>query len=413
MRHPRGERLSPGVALPLARAAWMAAQGLAAPAAGEVDVASLVANTGWLRTLGGAEAYLAVNARAPGLSVATVNTSLASGALRALPSARGCLYALPGAHAGLALRFAASLARKRTVRDLEKVGVDAVEQAQVAAAVVAALAAGPLGTDGLRAALKGQLRSLGELGTKHGIASPLPPVVRLLEFDGRVARRIAAGLDEDRYLWSLPDADVFAGTPDEDDAVGLAAALLRVWLPHAGPATLDEFAEWSGAGKRDCRAAAERVGVEWWEVEELGPAMVLAGTPIPAAPVPEDHVVFLGSLDNYTANRAAARFMVAREDWSRRTTNFGARGEPPTFADARWASQRHIVRGGVIVGTWEYDPDAQIVRWGTWRTHDRLPEMQAHAERVGALLRDEVGHGLVFSLDSAAEQRKRLATIPP
>jgi hypothetical protein len=396
--------------LPQARAIWLACQGLAAPLGGAP--AALVERTGWLRTLGGAEGYLALLARAPGMSLATMDAALQADDLQVLPAARACMYVLPRAHAALGLRVAASLSRKRLLRDFEKVEVPPAEQTAVQAAVLDVLAAGPRSTDALRAALPaGTIRSLGELGKKHGISSTLPAALRLLELDGRIHRRPVTRIDSERYAWHLPTGDIFAGAPAESDAVGLAEALLRVFLAQFGPATLDEFVEWSGMAKREARAGAERVAAQTVAIESLGAALVLPGTLPPTPPEPDpDHVVFLASLDNYVVVRAGARLLADAEHHTRPIGTFGTRGQ--TLGEARMADSRFVVRGGRLVGLWEYDPDTKHVVWGCWNPRDTHASMAAHAQRVGAFLREQLGHGLVFSLDSVGEQRKRLAALP-
>lgn len=57
---------SPQITLARARAHWHARTGLAAPLSGDPD--EVVARTGWVRTPGGADVYLAMRARVPGLS---------------------------------------------------------------------------------------------------------------------------------------------------------------------------------------------------------------------------------------------------------------------------------------------------------------------------------------------------------
>ncbi len=396
------------VTLGQARGAWLTAQGLCEPVGGSLW--GMVAATGWLRTLGGAEAYLALRARRPGVTVVEVNAALQSGELRVTPCARGCMYAVPAAQAPWGIRFAASLARKRMLKELAKAGVTPDERERLAARVLAELTGAPRSTDGLRASLKGEIRSLGELGKKIGISSPLPSVLRLLEFDGGIERRPITGLDSERYEWRVGQGDPFADVPDEADTIALTEGMLRFWLPQAGPATLDEFAEWSGASKKDARAAAERVGVRSVTVAELGPAMMIPGGALPAQEPDPEHVAFLGSMDNYVANRMVARHLVAPGHLGRPASRFGSGDKP--FAEGGHASGRFVVRGGLLVGLWEYDPDAKLVRWGTWKEEDRRASMQSCADDLGAMLATELGHGMVFSLDNVEDQRGRLGRVP-
>ncbi|MSQ02162.1 MAG: hypothetical protein EXR71_09755 [Myxococcales bacterium] len=250
----------------------------------------MVAATGWLRTLGGAEAYVAVRARRSRVSVLELNAALQSGELRVIPCARGCMYAVPADQAPWGLRFAASLTRNRIRKELDTVGVTPNERERLAGRVLSELMRAPCSTDGLRGTLKGEVRGLGELGKKFGMSSPLPGVLRLLEFDGKIQRRPVGGIDNERYQWRAELVDPFAAVPDEADAIALTAGMLRFWLPHAGPATLDEFVAWSGASKTMARAAAERVGVRGLNVVGLGSAMMMPDAVLasqePAPPPP-------------------------------------------------------------------------------------------------------------------------------
>ncbi|MCA9537554.1 MAG: winged helix DNA-binding domain-containing protein [Myxococcales bacterium] len=142
--------------------------------------------TGWLRTLGGIDAYLALRARLPEFSMAEVHAAIAAGELRVSPAARGCIYLVPQADLALALRMADLLSRRRNARELEKVGVPESEIEAIGDAVLAALDA-PLTTAEVRKALPdGLVRSLGAVGKKVGLSSPLPSALRALDFAGHI-----------------------------------------------------------------------------------------------------------------------------------------------------------------------------------------------------------------------------------
>lgn len=57
-----------GLRLAQARAHWVRCQGLDAPVGGPIE--EVVARTGWVRTLGGVDVYLATFARVPGMTQA-------------------------------------------------------------------------------------------------------------------------------------------------------------------------------------------------------------------------------------------------------------------------------------------------------------------------------------------------------
>src|SRR5262245_21809882 len=68
----------------------MRAQGLDHPRAEALP--DLVARTGFIRTLGGVDGYLALLARHPDLQLTEVDRAVSSGALRVTPAVRGCIY---------------------------------------------------------------------------------------------------------------------------------------------------------------------------------------------------------------------------------------------------------------------------------------------------------------------------------
>ncbi|HEX8106863.1 MAG TPA: hypothetical protein VF516_04000, partial [Kofleriaceae bacterium] len=60
-----------------ARALWWHKQALAGT--GKQPLAALIGDSGWLRTLGGADAYLAARARRPGMTRAELDAAIAAG----------------------------------------------------------------------------------------------------------------------------------------------------------------------------------------------------------------------------------------------------------------------------------------------------------------------------------------------
>lgn len=405
------------VSLDQARAYWFARQGLAVPASAAEAPAEVVARTGWLRTVGGADGYIAAHARrADGVDTrADLDAAAARRDLVLTPAVRGCIYIVPRRDAGLALAAAAAQARARTVADAAKAGVAAAELADVGAAVVEALAGGPLSTDGVRRALPdGVVRGLGEAGKRVGVSSPLPPALRLLEFDGRIVRQPEGDrLDTERYRWHLADGP--AG-PSALDGDGLARALAERFFAFAGPATRDDFATWSGLPKRDVDAALTAaagalapVAVDGYAETAWMPAADLADL---VAAGPSDRVALLGFEDNFTALHGPIGTVVAPRHHDVVVEQWGRLG-PTRLGEARHAHRRAIVAGGAVAGWWEYDPAAGAVVTATF---EPLPAAQSAAlaraaDDVGRLLRDDLGHGRMSSIDSEASVAERAASV--
>src|SRR5689334_20803143 len=77
-----------------ARAHWWNRQLLGGLAGG--SLAEAIGASGWLRTLGGVDVYLAARARRPAMKRADLDRLVDLGELRVAPAARGCIYLVPG-----------------------------------------------------------------------------------------------------------------------------------------------------------------------------------------------------------------------------------------------------------------------------------------------------------------------------
>src|SRR5262249_43261233 len=135
-----------------ARQAFLLAQGL--PPRADAPLRPTLERTGFVRTLGGIDAYLALRARVPSVRRADIDALVASGEARVVPAARGCMYVVAKRDVPLALRFADALSRPRVLREYDKAGIRASEIDELGRAVVAVLGTrGALTTDALKKAL--------------------------------------------------------------------------------------------------------------------------------------------------------------------------------------------------------------------------------------------------------------------
>src|SRR5215813_7243327 len=131
------------------RAWWSHRQGLDGSLQG-ASAASVLEQTGWARSVGGAGPYLTLFARA-GLSREAVDAAVASLAIHELPAARGCTYVVPASDFSLAL--AAGEGFDSEIKVAEKLGVTAKEIDRLCDRIVDALGSGPKDPDELRAAV--------------------------------------------------------------------------------------------------------------------------------------------------------------------------------------------------------------------------------------------------------------------
>lgn len=378
---------------------------------------TIVARSGFVRTLGGCDAYLALRARQRTLHRGEVDTAVDRAELQVVPAARGCMYLVPRASVPLCLRFAEQMSKLRAAREQEKAGIRKGEIDDVAAAAVATLRQhGPLTTDALRKAMPdGTVRSLGEQGKKVGISSPLPGALRQLEFAGRVERTPeGARLDTERYLWRLPQKDPFAGSKVPEDPVQLHAQMLARFVEHAGVATLAEFCTWSGLSQRDAKAALPHAphvptlldgGIEaiacarTEDLLRLGNAVRAVAAFLPF----EDNLVHLYGGPGHLVDPQFHELAVP--SWGREAS--------VRLGTAPHLSLRGLIADGRLCGFWEYDPDAHLAVPHCFHLPSKAAQLQIEelSASVTTFLRDEIGHGHSFSLDTDDELRKRLGQL--
>lgn len=395
------------------RSVWFARQGLGpASANASLPIAKSVAKSGWLRTLGGGDVYIAARARRSGMRRAELDDATASHALRVLPAVRGCIYLVPEEHADVALRFAEGIWKRRTDRDLVKVGATWKELEALATAVRAALEKGPLSTDALRRALpKDAVKSLGELGKKIGMSSLLPVAIRMLEFRGEVERRLEGGrLDTDRYLWQRAVAPApEAGQPVHHEAQ-LLDSIAKIFFSQMGPATLSSFADWAGVTQTEATAAVRRVGLAPIAIEGQRELAYVDEDGLPALDQPAtfgDHVTFLSFEDNLIVPHGGPGLFAAPRHHALEVHSWGT-SRPVTLGDAKHLATRTILVGDAIAGFWEFDPDAQeLVTWMFDQDHALRDHVEAEATAFARFLFEEVGHARSFSLDTDDSVRER------
>ncbi len=396
------------------RADWATRQGLGDPRpAHPVD---LITERGWPRTLGGAEAYLSVMARSGPLQGSTLDDAVEAGELWVLPAARGCIYVVPRVDVPLALRWGWLTAKRRTDLDVTKAGTSWEEIEGIATVCFEVLQTQELSTQKLRRALPdGTVRSLGERGKKVGMSSPMPLALRLLESRGRIRRVQATGrLDKETYAWRVLETSPFEGVDLAEDTAGLAVEIGRRFLQHSGPATRKELAAWSGCGQRDAKAALEALGAVVVDVEGANPK-----DPFHVLPDEVDSVgqgdpggwALVPMIDPWTDYRSLLTYLADSADHDREFRVGGARTKPLHALKTVW--QRVLVYQGRLAGLWEYDPEAESVVAGLFRdvSSSELVGLEERMEEVTRFLRDDLGHGRSFSLDTSKSMMGRVAVV--
>ncbi|MCP3098908.1 winged helix DNA-binding domain-containing protein [Myxococcus sp. K15C18031901] len=403
------------ISLDRARAHWLRTQGLAEPLS--LSLEALVGATGWVRTLGGADVYLALAARAPDMKRADLDRAVEASRLQVIPAVRGCIYLVPGSEVALTLRVAEAQYRKRAEREHAQSGIEPRELVDVGEAVLVALRKGPLSTDALRKALPaGVVRSLGEAGKKAGISSTLPPALRHLEFEGKVERSLEGGrLDTERYLWRLPARSPFAGAKVPADVEERNARLAALFFRQFGPATVADFAAWAGFSQREAKAAVERAALVPVEVEGLGAAAFVPEDAVAALGVevpPATSVSFLPAGDLYFAARGGPGRVTDPRHHSLQVPRWGS-AKDGTLGEVAHMSLRGVLDGDRLAGFWEFDAEEGEVLFHTFEplSPKRRKQFAARAAEVASFLEEEVGHARSFTLDTEASVAERAALI--
>jgi hypothetical protein len=398
----------PSVDLSRARAFWFHRQGLAAPLGGPID--KVVAATGWLRTLGGVDVYLAARARAPGLRRAELDAAVGDGRLRVSMAVRGCIYLVPVDEVPTLLAEVAPEWRKKAERDVAKVGASWKVVETTAAAVLEVLAGTELSTDAIRRALP-SIKSFGDVGKNVGLSSPLPLALRLLELDRRIERMPEGGrLDTERYVWRAPKRPL---PPAASDPQARRARIASAFFTHAGPARLADLQAWTCWSQRDTRAAIEGLDLAPVTVAGLGDALVhrrdldaLAVTPSRGA------IALLSFEDNYLTSHGGPGAVTDAAHHDVRVPQWGG-GGPGRLGDVRHVAHRTVVIDGVVAGMWEVDPRAGGAVWTPLAPLAKplADQVAARVDETARFLLAELGHARSFSLDTMEEVQSRADAI--
>ncbi len=391
-----------------ARNHWVRATGLADPVEGTLE--SLVESTGWARTLGGVDAYLALRARRPGLHRETVDQAVEDGSLLVSPAARNCNYVIPGSQRPWVLAEAEAIWAGTAPAQHGRAGLAEGEVSHTAEAVMETLTS-PMTTAEIRASLpEGVIRSLGDAGKKAGISSSLPPALRLLEFRDRIRRRTdGSRIDTEKYRWApVESPDPFSGSEEERRAL-----LAHSFATFCGPFTVAELASFAGIGRRDALAAIEAGELATVNVEALGEAYMLperADSIQDGEPIEETAVRLLGFEDSALVAHSPSAWFDPRHH-SREMPVWG-RGDH-TLGGASHLFMRTILCGNRMSGFWAWNPDEHRVEVAVLDkpTKSVKEALLGEVEAVSEFLNSEFGNARMTSIDSESTERARLDAL--
>lgn len=372
------------------------------------DLAATLEATGWLRTLGGIEAYIALHNRVDGATRAVVDQALATGAIRVMPAVRGCIYVVPERMSGYLLKLAEHLSRRRVETELQKLGCSLAELRGVGDAVLEILTAGALPTDQIRKkAPAGVIRGFGDVGKKLGVASSLPGALRELEFQGKIERVLETGrLDSERYLWRLSVKDRLSGTGD--DPLQWITAIGRSFWQHAAFADKADFAEWAGISQKDAKAVAVALQLVPVTVEGYGKEVYALPEALDER-APVDAPRLLSFEDNLYALHGGVGPFVDAEDRDVQVHGWGNGRALVTLGHAKHVESRTITTSGRIAGLWEWDAAKDEVVVQTLGDVDRAA-LDVERASLRTLIH-EIGHARSFSLDTDAHVQGRAGAL--
>jgi len=393
---PPAESLTPG----RLRAWSWHRQGLDGSLAG-CTAEQVFARAGWARSVGGANPYLTLFARA-GIRRAQVDADVQSHRILELPTARGCTYVLGRDDFAWALRLGRDPA-EASFKVVGRLGVDRGEIALLEEQVLHTLteAGVPLDPRQLKDELGDSVRNLGEEGKKKGAATTLPTALGILQATGRIRRVPATGrLDQQRYAYEPWD---LAPSTLSDEEV--RTELIRRYLGWTGGATFKQSQWFTGFTVAQSKAALAAVGaVEVPTAAGGDPLWMLpddvAGLAAFEEPA-EEQIQLLAGTDSLVLLRRNAAELLAGEDQHK-----PALGRLALQADL---PDHPILDRGRIIGLWQYDPAEE--RIAAWVFGEATPAVARRIAEVETWIKEDLGDFRAFSLDSPASRRKRIDAL--
>ncbi len=367
--------------------------------------ATVLSQSGWARSVGGANPYLTLFARA-GTARESADKSAAELQIQELPSARGCTYVLPAEDFALGLLVGQGFSGATEIATARKLGVEDAEIERLCQKVLDALSEGALDPAKLKEHAGGAVRNLGEEGKKRGLASTLPLALGRLQSSGEIRRVPVNGrLDQQRYAyvrWSpSPLSESKLGRPEA------YSELARRYFRWIGPASAANFQWFSGLGVGAAKAAISTLGLV--PLEEGSDLLMfpedrdlLRSFSTPKEP----QYRLVGSIDAIALHRRDVESLVDDADGGR--PMMGEKG-PQSVGGATDLVNHAILDRGRLIGLWEYDQPTGSIAWRSWIPAS--PELRAEVSRTERFVRDQLGDARSFSLDSPESRAPKIAAL--
>ena len=387
---------------PKLRGWWFHRQGLDGSLRG-ARPAEVLERAGWARSVGGANPYLTLFARAR-TARDVADAAAAKLDIHELPSARGCTYVLPARDYAVGLKVGEDAAAA-PMKVATKLGVTENEIEKLERAVLDALAKGDaLDPDAIREATGKASRNLGEEGKKKGVTTTLPLALGRLQARGEIRRVPVNGrLDQQRYKYAR-----WSPSPLAKYGKSLGEAyteLARRYFRWVGPATLAEFQWFSALGVKAAKEVVAPLDLVAVDDRLLLPDDVAAFNDF--EPPDEPCYALVSSLDAIAAARRNIVTLLDPRDNSRSVIVDSSEKAVGGLSDL---PSHAILDRGRIVGLWEFDADASRIAWGTFGVK-KTKQLTAAVEEMEVFVREELGDARSFSLDTPKSRAKRVAAV--
>lgn len=378
---------------------WWTRQGLDRSLSGKPP-AAILERAGWARSVGGVGPYLTLFSRG-GVSREQADSAVAKLDIHELPSARGCAYVLPASHYALGLKVGAA-APEAEMKVARKLGVTDWEIDRLCTKVLDAFTGEPLDPEGLRDAVGGAARSLGEEGKKKGVTTTLPLALGKLQSVGEIRRVPNNGrLDQQRFRytrWHNNPLKTFQLSDEE-----AFQELARLYFNWIGPATLAEFQWFAGLSGKAAKAAVEPLKLVAVEDRFLLPED--ADSFAACKPSRDPDYVAVSSLDSIAALRREINTLLADSDLQRPVVT--EKGK--TIAAFSDLPDHAILDRGRIVGLWEFDTETNSVAWVSFVESNAA--LKAAIRKVEEYVQKDLGDARSFSLDSPKSRAPRIQAL--
>jgi hypothetical protein len=378
------------------RAWWSHRQGLDGSLL-DASPAEVLERAGWARSVGGVGPYLTLFARA-GAMRETADEAVRHLDIHELPAARGCTYVVPSKEFALALKAGENFCGAE-MKTATKLGVTEKEVEKLCAAVVDALAKGPLEPEEIRAATGGASRHLGEEGKKKGLITTLPLALGKLQASGDLRRVPVNGrLDQQRYryaLWRPNPLATFKMTAAE-----VQTEVARRYFQWTGPATLAEYQWFSALSGKAAKAAIEPLNLE--AVDDGRLLLPEDRDRFEAFKIPRHaQYVLVSSIDGLSLLRRDLKSLVNVGDYDHNLLT-----GPKAGSGLLDLPSHGIFDRGRLVGLWEYDPAEESIAWVSFIPTNL--DLEKAVERTQNFVRIQLGDARSFSLDSPKSRIPRI-----